>query len=354
MECYRNKQTKTKEEFIQDARKVHGYKYLYDNVDYSTGTNKISITCREHGDFLQLPNTHLNGCGCPICYRFNPVQEKKIAKFLRQYTKVIRNDRTILGGKEIDIVLPEHKLAIEYNGLHWHSSRFKDAKYHLEKTEMCEAKGYRLIHIFEDEWLNKQDIVKSRLMNLIGETEKRIYARQCTVREIDSSTASKFMDDNHLQGKVGASHRYGLFFKNELVSAMTFGGRRKSMGAVAKEGEFELLRFCNKKGYSVVGGASKLLKKFINSESPDEIMTYADRRWSDGSLYETLGFEALGTSKPNYFYVVNGTREHRFKYRKSELVKQGFDKNQTEREIMEGREIYRIYDCGTRKYVLHP
>ena len=131
---------------------------------------------------------------------------------------------------------------------------------------------------------------------------------------------------------------------------MTFGAKRKSLGSKSEEKCYELLRFCNKLNTSVIGGASKLLKHFVKLHSPKEIISYCDRRWSQGQLYEKLGFKLDHVSKPNYFYIVNGKRENRFKYRKSELVKQGFDKNKTEEQIMNERKIKKIYDCGTKVY----
>ena len=115
--------------------------------------------------------------------------------------------------------------------------------------------------------------------------------------------------------------------------------------------EWELLRFCNKINHSVIGGASKLFKHFIKYYNPKQLISYADRRWSQGNLYKQLGFNKTHNSIPNYFYVVNNEREHRFKYRKNLLVESGFDIKKTEREIMYDRGIYRIYDCGNLVYI---
>ena len=131
---------------------------------------------------------------------------------------------------------------------------------------------------------------------------------------------------------------------------MTFGNLRKNLGSTSKEGCYELLRFCNKLNTTVVGGASKLFKHFLKEYKPKEVISYCDRRWSEGNLYEMLGFEFSHNSKPNYFYVINGKRENRFKYRKDILVKEGFDPNKSEHEIMLERGIYRIYDCGCKVY----
>jgi hypothetical protein len=230
---------------------------------------------------------------------------------------------------------------------------YKDKNYHLNKTVECEKKGIQLIHIFEDEWLYKQDIVKSRVKNILGLTENRIYARKCVIKEVSSKESKEFLNKNHIQGSINNSNvRIGLYYNNELVSLMTFGSLRKSMGSVSVDGSYELYRFCNKLDSSVIGGADKLLKYFIKVYQPNKVISYADRRWSQGDLYEKLGFKFIANSKPNYFYVLNHKREGRFNYRKDILIKEGFDKDKSEHQIMLGREIYRIYDCGAKKYDL--
>ena len=250
---------------------------------------------------------------------------------------------------ELDIYITEKQIAIEYNGLYWHSEKYKeDVNSHLNKTNLCKEKGIRLIHIFEDEWLEKQEIVKSRLKSILGVKEKCIRASKCEIRDVDSRTAMQFLDENHLQGRCKAKYHYGLYYNNELVSLMTFGKMRQQRKFHEDYDEkWELLRFANKLNTTVYGGASKLLKHFIKGVNPKSIISYADKRWSDGNLYKKLGFEHTHDSKPNYFYVVGQHRENRFKYRKGELVKQGFDSNKSEHEIMIERGIYRIYDCGT-------
>ena len=260
------------------------------------------------------------------------------------------NNRTILNGKELDIYIPSHNLAIEYNGLYWHSELYKDNDYHLKKTELCESLGIKLIHVFEDEWLNKQDIVKSRLMNILGLTPNKIYGRNCVIKEVSPKDSKVFLDNNHIQGNVNAKIKIGLYHNDELVSLMTFGLLRKSMGATNIDGTYELFRFCNKLNTTIIGGADKLLKYFIKTHNPKEIISYADRRWSQGDLYEKLGFDFIHNSKPNYWYILGTNREYRFKFRKDVLVKEGFDIHKSEREIMLERGIYRVYDCGNKVY----
>ena len=131
---------------------------------------------------------------------------------------------------------------------------------------------------------------------------------------------------------------------------MTFSNLRKVLGLNHKDNNYELIRFCNKLNTTVIGGASKLLKYFIKTYSPSRLISYADRRWSTGNLYDKLDFKYMNNSKPNYFYVINNKREHRFKYRKDMLISNGYDPKLTEHQIMTNRQIYRIYDCGTITY----
>ena len=154
-----------------------------------------------------------------------------------------------------------------------------------------------------------------------------------------------FLNTNHIQGACASKYKYGLYYNDELVSIMTFGKSRFA-------DEFELLRFCNKRDTCVIGGASKLLRHFLNEHAEiTEITSYADRRWSKGNLYEKLNFVKTSVTKPSYFYVIGQTRENHIKYQKHKLVASGFDSAKTEHEIMKERGIPRIYDCGTIKYV---
>jgi hypothetical protein len=354
--CYKclNKICDTKT-FIEYSEHIHNYKYDYSLVNYEKINNKVKIICPIHGVFEQRCDSHKQGNGCQKCSNNGTSEsEKEINFFINQYgLSTVLKDRTILNGKELDIFIPSHNIAIEFDGLYWHSELYKPSNYHLNKTIECEEQGIQLIHIFEDEWLFKQDIVKSRLMNILGLTPNKIYGRKTEIKEVSPKETRLFLESNHIQGFCNSLIKLGLYHNNELVSVMTFGGLRKIMGTKSKEGSYELLRFCNKLNTTVIGGADKLLKYFIKNHQPKEIISYADRRWSQGNLYEKLGFTHVNNSIQNYFYIINKNREYRFKYRKDILIKQGFDSNSTERQIMLDRGIYRIYDCGNKKYLLN-
>ena len=351
--CFDEKRFSNNLNFINKSKEIHN-KYEYTNINYINSKEKVNILCPIHGEFNQRPNDHLNGKGCPKCgFIFNK-SEDELKDFIKNVNiDFIENSREIITPLELDIFIPSHNIAIEYNGLYWHSELHKTNDYHLTKTKECENKGIQLIHIFEDEWLYKKDIVKSRILNLLGLNKDKIYGRKTEIREVLSKESNLFLTENHIQGNVNSKIKLGLFYNNELVSLMTFGDLRKNMGGVVNKGDYELLRFCNKLNTTVIGGADKLLKHFIKHYQVKKLISYADRRWSKGNLYEKLGFEFIHDSKPSYFYIINYKRENRFKYRKDVLIKEGYDTNKTEHQIMLDRKIYRIYDCGSKKYVLN-
>lgn len=287
-----------------------------------------------------------------ICTHCNPIgqsnrsgYEIEISETLKQYQiKVNFSDKKILKGQEIDILFPDHKLGVEIDGLYWHNELFVENDYHLKKTIQSKEQGIELIHIFEDEWLYKKDIVLSILKNRLNLIDNVIYARKCQIKEVSSSESVKFLEENHIQGGVKSKIRIGLYYKDKMVSLMTFSKGRIIMGG--KSNEWELTRFCNKIDTNVIGSASKLFSYFIKNYNPQKVVSYSDLRIFGGGMYNKLGFKEISQSKPNYWYVINGLRYHRFNFRKSILVKEGYNKNKTEKEIMFDRKIYRIYDCG--------
>jgi hypothetical protein len=336
--------------FIKISSKIHNNKYDYSLVNYININSNVNIICPEHGLFSQRCDSHRHGSGCPKCSNSGiSKQEIEINDFILSLNiKTNVKDRTTLNGKELDIYIPSHNIAIEYNGLYWHSEEFVEKNYHLNKTNKCESNNIQLIHIFEDEWLYKQDIVKSRLKNILGLTKDKIYGRKCDIKEVSSKESKEFLNNNHIQGSVNSSIRLGLYYNDELVSLMTFGKR-----PLINNHSIELIRFCNKLDTSVIGGADKLLKHFIKTYNPKEIISYADRRWSTGDLYEKLGFKFIHNTPPNFYYVINKKRINRLNFQKHKLVKMGYDKNKTANQIMIDENINKIYDCGNKKYIKH-
>ena len=263
--------------------------------------------------------------------------------------KIIQNDRSILNGKEIDIYLPEMNLAIEFNGLYWHSEVYKDKMYHQEKTILCENKGIQLIHIWEDDWLDKKDIVKDIIQSKLGMNDK-IPARKCTIKEVSSKESKEFLEKYHIQGNVNASIRIGLYYDDSLVEIATFGKLRNILHSNGQENQYELYRLCSKSGYTVVGGVSKLLTYFIRKYQPKQIVSYANLDISNGNVYNSF-FKKISITSPGYYWSKDGYKYHRSNFTKHILVKNGYDKNKTEEEIMHELGYYKVYDSGNIKYV---
>lgn len=353
------------EEFKKLIRKKREYltKLKYDNLigenfkvlDYQNSNFKIlHEDCNKEFDINrdQLYQRHnLNICLCTKCLNIDLGQsnmELEMQEFLNSLNLSYNiKDKKILGGKELDIYLPEHNLAIEMNGVYWHSEIYLDKYYHRDKTLKCRELGINLLHIWEDDWKYKRDIVKSIIRNKVGRIETKIFARKCEVKTVLPSNASKFLNDNHIQGTSPSQLKLGLYYRDELVSLMTFGFRFTN-----SKKEYELIRFCNKLNTNVVGSASKLFTKFLrDNQDINEIISYADISLFNGNLYENLGFSKSNLSKPNYFWVVDGVRKHRFNYNKKRLIKLGYDKNKSESDILHEIGYFRVYSCGQEKWI---
>jgi hypothetical protein len=320
----------------------------------------LNLKCEECGEEFGIENylfNQRNRLGYCICTKCFPLNGSNYTKPHREIVTHIEsvgdfnlelNTKKVLGGKELDIYLPEKKIAIEFNGLYWHSELNKPKNYHILKSEKCNQLGIKLLHIFEDEWLQNPDIVKSIINSNLGVYNKTIYARKCVVRELTPKECKPFLVINHLQGHVNAKVKLGLFYESKLVSVMTFGSRS---GVGNRDYEYEMLRFCNKLNTKIVGGASKLLKYFIKNYKPKSIVSYSDNRWFDGGLYKKLGFNFVNNTSINYWYFKGFVRYHRYGFRKDKLVRDGFDQNKTESEIMLERGYGKIWDCGNKKWV---
>lgn len=307
-------------------------------------------------------NTWISCGHLPICKTCHPVkllyksgEENEIFNYIKSLNvNVTQRNRSIIYPLELDIVDQEQKIAIEYCGLYWHSeiSNNKPKDYHINKMLLCENAGYRLITIFSDEWTQKKEIVKRKLDSILKKSQcNKIGARKCNVREISSTDATTFYDKNHLQGAASATIHLGLFFKEELVAAMSFGKNRAFISSNKKTDQHELIRYATNK--QIPGGAGKLLNYYIKHFNPSSIMSYADARWSNGQMYKALGFtqENIGNLKPGYWYTQDYvTRQHRFNYTKSSLVKHGNDPSMTEWEIMQSLGFDRIWDCGQLRF----
>jgi transposase len=274
-------------------------------------------------------------------------KEKEISSYIESLGETVKICNKI-NGVEIDILIPDKKLAFEFNGLWYHSDKGPnkiEKYYHLNKTKICENSGIRLIHIWEDEWRDKQEILKSTIKNLLGKTSKKIYGRNCIIKHLEHKQSSKFLDNNHIQGYTKSSIHLGLFFNDKLVAVMTFGKSRFN-----KNASWELIRYATSLDTNVLGGFSKLLSYFQKYYS-GSIITYADRSYSQGNVYLKNGFTLIKTNKPSYHYIVNHfyKRVNRTIFTKSKFKE--FDKTTSEKNITDILALPKIWDCGTYTFI---
>lgn len=206
--------------------------------------------------------------GMPVCRKCNPTfngssnQEEQMYEFIKSVYNgtVIRHDRNVLGGKELDFYFPELNVAIEYNGTYWHGYR-KDTNVSLkefkkrieEKRLICESKNIRLITIDEADYIDRTDVFNRFIQDTIC-PRKRIFARNCIIRKIDTVTARDFCEYYHVNGFKGGYEKLGLYYNDELIVVAIFGKHPKY--------ENECIRLVYKTGYDVIGGWAKIIKHF--------------------------------------------------------------------------------------------
>ena len=346
------------ESFITNSNQIHCGKYDYSKVEYITSKEPVVIICPKHGEFQQTPDAHIHGSGCPCCANSMSSPENEISTFLvdEMRLEVKKRDRVVIKPMEIDLYLPQINIGIEYNGLYWHSEKFKDCNTHLlDKTLKCKDKGVRLIHIFEDEWLNKRDIVLSKIKHLCsmdGDLPK-IFGRKTEIRKITKKEGNIFLDKFHIQGDGIASLYYGAFYQDKLIAVMSFKQNRKN--------HWELTRFASDYNYVYCGVGGKLFKHFINDQNPETVKSFADRRWTmdeENNLYTQIGFKFDQYIPPDYKYFINGKcqRIHKFNLRKKNMLKHygstyDLNENMTEKEMATKIGFLRVYDCGLIKYI---
>jgi hypothetical protein len=289
--------------------------------------------------------------GCPIC---NPSSltwgEQLIAKWLTEWHITFDlNNNSIIKPYQLDFFVKNLSIAIEFNGTYWHSEKAKrGSRYHFNKFKMCHDAGIKLIQIFEHELMLHEDLIKQRLMHALGKTSNRIAARKLKVVALASKESKIFFQENHLQGSASAKIHYGLIDTAGTVYAvMSFAKSRYSK----KLAEWEMIRFASLSGWSVIGGAQKLLSAFIKQHNPIGIVSYADLKWGPGNLYKKLNFSFKHYSSPNYWYFKDLLDvRSRVAFQKHKLP-QDLHHLGSEWDIMQHLGWNRFWDCGNSVWV---
>lgn len=269
------------------------------------------------------------------------------------YIRSIYNDNEIIynytniDNIPIDIYIPSIKLAIIIKETAYDMIHNDDKRTNQNRAIKCAKQGVRLVHIFQYEWADaeKQRKIKNYLKDILNSNKQKIYARKTDVRIVSKEDAKEFIDEYHLQGYTSATYNIGLYYKNELVSIMTFAKPRFNHYY-----DFEIIRLCTKNGVTVVGGAEKMFKRFVANFKHTYILTYADITKFTGNIYPKIGFKMERISDPNYMWVSSDSKLAlpRYKTQKKKLLRMmpDIDPRMTENQIMESLGFIKVYDCG--------
>lgn len=293
---------------------------------------------------------------CPVCSKGSRTSkgQEQVFEYVKsilpegetaEYNHRICGD----GRRELDIYVPSRHLGIEYNGLFWHNECHAGKRSAMDKVRTCRDNGIMLLTVWEDDWIYRRNVVKDMIATKLGLFKGKVtYARKCTVESCISSDLDTFMDLHHIQGNGTGSVCLRLTSGGDTVAAMICGmsdhGRRMTIERYATDG-------------LVPGGFTRLLHHAIESAKPETVVTFSDNSCSDGSLYEQCGFTAEAALPPDYSYVVNGMRRHKFGYRKSRFMRDPnleYHEGMTERQLADMNGLYRVYDAGKVRWVLHP
>lgn len=349
-----------------DRKSIYTKEYIINTIeDYIKENNRLP--CR--ADLAAIFDIHISYLSSlikqyelnnKINTNFASIQEEEIYNTIKSIDaslEITINSRSILpNGKEIDIYIPKLKLAIEVNGVYWHRADILYKEYHQEKTVECAKLGIQLIHIFDYEW--KDDRLRNKIIDIIkskvdSNNMNKLYARKCTIKLLTSNIEKEFTEENHLSGYSSSKKAYGLYNGDELISVMTFGEPRFNNNY-----EWELIRYCNKPGIIIVGGAEKLFKHFIRENKPKSVISYCNISKFSGNVYSKLGFKATVSdiTEPNYKWVRQNAKDStdvlsRYQTQKAKLLSMGYGEyGDTEDSIMSNLGYYKVYDSGNLRF----
>lgn len=318
------------------------------NIDYSFKyqgnlIKNIKLTCQTCKNEKLTSIVSLNN-RCYYCYPLGSDQQIEIIKYIQHLGFNPISCRKTIAPFEIDILVQEKNIAIEFNGLWWHSEGAGKTKdYHANKTLLCQQKNLQIFHIFYDEWRDKQEIVKSMISYRLGVLPRLAVARKCNIIELNSCEKKSFFNKAHLNGDVNAAQAFGLLHANEIVAAISlrapFHNKWKDY--------IEIARFANSiKGF-VPGALSKLIKRakqFAIDKGKKGLLSYVDESHGNGLSYENAGFKLIGFSPPKYWYTDGNRRFNRFKFRAQN--------NKSEKKVAAESGVYRIWGSRNRIFLL--
>ena len=347
-----NPRTMSRNEFIDRCVAVHGDRYDYSKLIYINYKTPVEIICKKHGSWWGRPAGHTRlKNGCPECNKekITSVGENDISEWIKSVYNgtIIRSDRKLFGGLEIDIWLPDVKLGIEYHGAYFHSFNSKESTYHRNyhsmKSSLAHKHDIDLMQFVDLDIKKRPDVVKSMILNKLGLSTK-IHARKCSVEKISSSY--NFFNNNHFHGFVSSNINYALVYNGSVVCVLSLKDRKT---------HYEIMRFANLINICVVGGFQKLISAFTKEFKPVTIFTYVDRSFTTReSCYSKSGMNLVGVTAPGYRYWKSNILYNRISFQKHKLSNklENFDDNLTESENMFNNGYRRLWDAGNLRYYI--
>lgn len=346
----------TTKDLVKRFQEVWGdSRWDYSSTQHVPNQPKIDVVCPQHGEFSQAIYDHLSGhVGCPSCRATKTSKpEQELIEFIRSLG--VAAEHRVVGlfrssRREVDVYVPEYRVAFEFNGLYYHSELFRSADEHFSKVEAARKEGITLFHVWEDDWRDRPLIVQEHIRQVLGVSSlPKISARSTqVVVDIPKVKLRSFLGEHHIQGYAGGSISLGLEYQGELVAVAVFKKR--------VDNAYELVRYAT--SANVRGGHSKLVSFFEKTHSYQTLITFADLSFGHGELYYTTGWVEDAVLPPDYSYVYKGRRVHKFNFRKARFRSDStlkYDEDMTERELALLNNIPRIYDAGKIRFVKpHP
>ena len=342
---------------ISQARFSNDYKYMSSPERIGEGYKLVTPLEEYEGVTRKYLNFKHKKCGhifeyiiqdgrkphCPKCYANMSRFEEEVRQFCEQhFDNLIYNSKQIIPPLEIDIYIPDINIAIECNGVYWHSDQFKNKDYHHQKYLNCAKQNVWLLQIFEDEWKDKRELVKSYLLNTFVKSPNTIQSSQCEIYEIPQEFTDRFLNHNHLEGSIKGTH-YGLVYNNNLVSLI-------SVGPILNNSKYNLgiYRFCDARDTKVVGGLSKLVDHVKQNHQSTNLAAYIDLRYSSVAkdLVEA-GFKYVQLTDPTFSYVKGQKRYPPPKsVEEAQLLVESYDPDKSIEENMINNNFFKIFDSG--------
>ncbi|MBT9137506.1 MAG: hypothetical protein DDT31_00037 [Syntrophomonadaceae bacterium] len=314
----------------------------------------VKWCCPENHIFEHQLSTTQRGPLCRVCFpviKGTSQYEMEIADWLRGLgQKVTTNVRIQREGgyDEIDILLPELSMGIEFNGLYWHSEQAgKGVDWHLEKLHRIQAVGITLLQIFEHEWRLKRPIVESVIRSKLGITSNRLHARHLRVAPLDNKAAMDWFSRTHLSGAARIHYAFALY--QGSTPMMVAGWAKARYG---NRGQMELIRLSTELDTTVVGGLGRLTKAAVRQWPNTILVSFCDRRWGTGNGYLASGWSKSGVTRPApwYFSSKGLMVEHRSRWQKKKLQQLLPGVDGTAEQLASKLGLQWFWDCGNFKF----